>query len=452
MARDVSDLQLPLFLFLLSATPNAELAPALERVIERIHLPAEEAREAKGLIDLLAGRKSAARLALESAPQLATYLAMAELDGAGGIGRAREVLSKSARADGPGSAMFLAALAFQQTGDQKTAHELLAKALAKSGPLDEAFAPDPAEALVRAVKSAAKAEKIELARVLLAHGRRSAAIQLAKEIEAKEIAVEAWAPIDPRRALASAEDPTWRARIHWKLGEKEKAKAALDEAKGETAEILRLRAAILLDEHKDSEAFEAAQAAARLDPKSDEALRLVAESLFATGEYDRAHAFAEELLNRKPIEIDPYGLLARVQTARKHQREVAALEARSKGHQGDRAKIEMAQHRREVVLSAVRDSESGLGITGLVALRGSDPELSLPIDLALAKLATAGTARAARERVLAACADHLRKLLSPQGTWDRVRVDVSPYGKAQKVDAPLSAADPGRCGGKVLRK
>jgi hypothetical protein len=215
--------------------------------------------------------------------------------------------------------------------------------------------------------------------------------------------------------------------------------------------VERLRARILIEEGK-SEALDVAQEAARLDPKSDEAALLVAEALVLTRAFDRAHAFAEELLRRKPIEIDPFGLLAKIQTERKQQRKVRALEARSAGHRREREKMEKARRRRETVLAAVRDAESGLGVTGLEAVRAADPELSLPVDLATAKLGRAGTARAARDRILAACAGDLRKILAATGTWDRVRMDISPYGSVQKVDVPLSAADPGRCGGTVLRK
>jgi hypothetical protein len=168
--------------------------------------------------------------------------------------------------------------------------------------------------------------------------------------------------------------------------------------------------------------------------------------------FDRAHSFAEELLRRRPIDLDPYGLLAKIQTERMKKREVAALEARSKGHQQERERMEKARRRREAILSAVRDAEEGLGMTGLEAVRDADPKLSLAIDLATAKLGRSGTARAARDRIFAACADDLRKMLSSRGTWDRVRIDVSPYGKVQKVEVPLSGADPGRCGGRVLRK
>ena len=433
-----------LLLLLMAATPDADFAAAVEKLVPKEQLP----KGAVGLIHLLNGQKSSARLSLAGEPQLAAYLAMAQLDGAGGLGRARETLAKAAAAEATPEVLFLASLAFQLSGDGAKADQLLARALDRSASvLDESFAPDPAVALAKLFPD----HRPELARLLLAHGRRGAAIRMAEKIEEKEVLVEAWAPIDPRRALRYAGDAGWRARLHWKLGEKEKAKAALLEAKS-SPEIERLRAAILIDEQKPSEALDAAQEAARLDPKSDEAVRLVVEALMATGAHDRAHAFAEELLRRKPIEIDPYGLLAGIQAERKHEREVAALEARSKGHRQEQEKLEKARRRREAILAAVRDAEGGLGTTGLEAMRGADPELSLPIDLATAKLGRSGTARAARDRILAACADDFRKMLSPKGTWDRVRLDVSPYGKVQKAEVPLSAADPGRCGGRVLRK
>lgn len=436
-----------LLLLLLAAPPETALVAAVEKV-------AAPTPAMHGLIHLLGGNKSAARLALAQEPDLAAYLAMAELDGPGGLGRARETLAKAAqREDAPANVLFLAALAFAASGDPKKADELLSRALAKStSALDEAFAPDPAVALVRLAAESKDADRAALARALLAAGRRHAAIELAEEIDAREVLVEAWAPIDPRRALRFANDPGWRARLHFQLGEKDRAKAALQEVTAESAATERLRAALLLDEGKPNDALAVAQEAARVDPSSDEAVRLVAEALLATGASDRAHAFAEELLRRKPIEIDPFGVLARIQIERKQRREVAALEARSRGHREQREKLAKVRRRREAILSAVRDAEAGLGATGLEALRGADPELSLTIDLALGRLGRSGTARAARDRVLAACGDDLRKLLSVIGPWDRARIEVSPYGKVQKAEAPLSGADPGRCGGRVLRK
>jgi hypothetical protein len=93
-----------------------------------------------------------------------------------------------------------------------------------------------------------------------------------------------------------------------------------------------------------------------------------------------------------------------------------------------------------------------LGPAGLEALRGENPALALPIDLALAKSASAGFARAARDRILAACAPALPALLARASGWDRVTVSASLYGQAEDLDAPLSAADPRRCvGGKRKR-
>ncbi len=442
-------------LLLLAATPDAALVTAAAGALERSELPPERERVAQGLIDLVEGRRSSARLALDGSVELAVYRAMAELDGPGGIGRAREVLAKAAESpDAPAGALFLGALAFQASGARAKADALLVRALARApSALDDAFAPDPAAALVRLVASSApQGEKRRLARALLDAGRRSAAIALADSIDAREILVDAWAPIDPRRALRFADDAEWKARLHWRLDEKDQAKRELAEMKGESASMERLRAEVLLDAQRPSEALDAAQEAARLDPKSDDAVRLVAEALLATRAYDRAAAFAEELLRRRPLEIDPFGLLARIDVERKRAREVPALEARSKGHRQEREKLDKARRRREAILSAVRDAEGGLGVTGLEAVRTADPTLSLPIDLALARLGRSGTARAARDRILATCAADLKKLLSHPGAWDRVEVDVSPYGRAQKAEAPLSAADPGRCGGRVLKR
>lgn len=378
-------------------------------------------------------------------------------EGAGGIGRARETLAKAAsNHPGPG-ADFLAALAFYSAGRTSRAHALLARSVSASdSALSEAFAPDPAVGLVRVAFGAklSSAGRKRLAKALLDAGRRGEAIRIATREGANELLADAWAPVDPRRALRYAEklnDPARTAALKLALGKTKEARAMLGELRDETAAVLRIKTRLLLEEDP-AQALVLAQESARLEPKSDQAPYLVAEALLANEKLDRAHAFAEELLRRRPSDIDPFDLLRRIEKAQGQQQQLRALELRSHAHDAERRKRDEARRRREAVIAAVREAEAGLGTTGLEAVRAADPTFSLVVDLALARMGRPGTARAARERILAACADDLRKLLSPEGPWERVLVEVSPYGHVQKASVPLSAPDPGRCGGRVLRK
>lgn len=432
---------------------------ALERFDEaarRLPEHREQVRSAKGLAELLNRRRSSARRHLEAMP---VYRAMAQVhEGAGGLSRARETLAKAAQKKGSGPGPdFLAALAFSAAGRQKRADELLARALSASeSALSEAFAPDPAVALARVAIATklSKEGRLRLAQALLDAGRRAEAIRIADEEGAHALLADAWAPVDPRRALRYAEkldDPAREAAHLVALGREEKARALvakLDE--GEPSE-LRLKTRLLLGTDPER-ALALAQESARMDPKSDEAPYLVAEALLANGRLDRAYAFAEELLRRRPADIDPFDLLLRIDTARGRKQELRALDLRSRAHRAERKKMTELRRRREAVISAVRDAEAGLGTTGLETVRAADPTYALVVDLALARMGRPGTARAARDRILAACDDDLRRFLAHDGPWERAHVDVSPYGHAQKASVSLSAADPGRCGGRVLRK
>src|SRR5687768_13612319 len=100
-----------MLLLLMLATPEADFADAVEKVSKD---------HSKGLVHLLKGQRSSARLALQNEPKLAVYLAMAEMEGAGGLGRAREVLARAARSpDAAPGVLFLASLAFFSTDPAK---------------------------------------------------------------------------------------------------------------------------------------------------------------------------------------------------------------------------------------------------------------------------------------------------------------------------------------------
>lgn len=444
---------------LLAAAPSDTLVAAAEAAIAQDRETAIAALDrsrasdrVRGLAMLVLGDLRSAR-SLLSAKESPVYFAMAQAEGAGGIGRARQTLARASEVEPAGAGeLFLAALAFASAGGRDRAHVLLDRAITSSdGALSEAFAPDAAVGLARAVLEVDRSAeaRARLGRALLRAGRRAETIRMADD---DEILAEAWEPIDPRKALAHAKSPSMRAELSLRLGELDRARAVFAERDAVDARGMRVQAELFISEGAAEKALDLAEQAARLEPKSIHSPRLVAEALFLAKDYDRAAAFAAEVLRRRPFEVDPFALVAKIDGARGRTRELRALELRSQGLDRDRMKVERERKRREDVIRAVRDAEAGLGETGLEAVRGKDAALSLPVDLALAKSARPGTARAARDRILAACADDWVKLLTSKGAWDRVRVEVSPYGRAETVTAPLSAADPARCGGRVLRK
>lgn len=446
------------------------LAPELRRV-----------QEAAGTAALLLGDRARARRILSRTPRMATYAAMAQLDGPGGLTRATTTLSSQVRAapkDHVAGALFLAALAFARVEQSDRAHELLKRALELApSPLDESFAPDPAVAMVRSVIAAVEERggetaelKVELAVALFDAGRRGEAVRIAEQgigdpktrAASLRILVLAENAVFARRALErverllredrdAADAQVARGVLLARLGEHARADQALEAVAGIDVPELqserdRARAEILLAAGKDpGAALELAEAAVRADPKSDAAVGVMIRALISAGKAGRAEAFVGALLKRKPKDVDPFALLAAIHEARQEPKKAAENRLRSRAFSAEKQKLEHEVELREQVLRAVRDAESGLGATGLEALRGEHPALALPIDLALVKSASPGYARAARDRILAACAPALSQLLGQRRGWDRVTVKVSLYGQSESLDAPLSAADPGRC-------
>ena len=150
-------------------------------------------------------------------------------------------------------------------------------------------------------------------------------------------------------------------------------------------------------------------------------------------------------MKRKPRGLNPFALAAEIHAAEKATQKAEGDRLRARAFDLEQQKIEREVHRREEVLRAVRDAEAGVGATGLEAIRGEHPSLSLPVDLVIAKLGAAGSARAARDRVLQSCAPFFKVLVRRTRSWDVVEVEASLYGQTEKYEAPLSAADPGRC-------
>lgn len=452
----------------------------LERLQHAALLASEDldVQAAVGTGALTLGDRAMAQRVLRRVPRMAAYLAMAELDGPGGISRAGTVLARHADTKSPDpAALFLASLAFARAGETDRAHQLLDKAVKTAeGPLDVAFAPDPAVMMSRAVLAVAAREgatdeaTVRLASALFEAGRRGEAVRLAEKAlkvpatraAGLRILVLVENAAEARRSLARveriladdarAEDAlVAKVVLLVRLGEYDRAERALEalgsvEADDLSAQLERARAELSLAKKRDPAlALEAAEAAARADPKNDETIAILVRALLAAGKVGRAEAFALALFKRRPRDVDPFELFAQVSEAKGEPKKVAENRLRSAGFQREHQRLEKAVSAREEVLRAVRDAEGGLGPVALEAVRGEYPTLSLPVDLALARSATPGFARVARERILASCAPVFTRLLDRNRGWDTVTIAVSLYGDSQNLDAFLSGADPTRC-------
>ncbi|MEM7674915.1 MAG: hypothetical protein AAF449_02820 [Myxococcota bacterium] len=391
------------------------------------------------------------------------FAAMAELHSPGGLARARGMLAAAARAsNADASTLFMAALAYAQLERMEPADRLLQRAVAVAErALDAAFAPDPAVAiaqlLVKETPPDRRTEsKLRMAEALAQAGRRGAARRMVSKLtgaRAARVRWLTWDGVDRRRAVAAARAAA-SARTDMALVVAEDAfergeavelpTAGMPDAVWQ-ARLDRLRASVALKQGRATEALDAARAAARQDPSNAAGISMVVQAMLAAGEVARADAFAEVLLERRPIDVNPYDGLLAVRRARAPKQTQLALMTRQRAWQDARATVERARARRERLLGAVRDADSGLKATGLAAARAADPTLGLPLDIALAKYGRAGTSRAARDRILAACGRHFRDWLARRGDWAHVKVTVSPYRKSRMVKVALSDADPGRC-------
>jgi len=439
-----------------------------------------DVQAAVGAGALTLGDRPMAQRVLRRVPRMAAYLAMAEQDGPGGLSRASGILSKAADIKDPDpTVLFLAALAYDRSGQNAKAQELLGRALKSSeSALDVAFAPDPAVAMTRAILEVARREEktdeatVRLATALFGAGRRGESVRLAEKAVAVpatraaglRVLVLAENAAQARRSLTRidrilAEDPkaedaqVAKVVLLVRLGEIARAERALEalgpvDAPELRSELDRARAELLLAKNADPEqALEAAESAARSDPKSDEAIGILVRALLAAGKIGRAEAFALALYKRKPRAVDPFDLFMRVAAAKGEKGKVEDNRLRSAGFQREKARLDLAVSAREEVMRAVRDAEGGLGPAALDAVRGEYPSLSLPVDMALARQANAGFARAARDRILASCGPVFQRLLTRNLGWDTVTIAVSLYGKSENLDAYLSGPDPTRCQG-----
>ncbi len=441
-------------------------------------LPANKMRAVKGLAYLSLGRTAKARAIIPKNARWAVYRAMAVGSGPGGVGRARSILGKTIMGDEAGAGThFLAALAFSRAGQSEAAHKQLKLAAKKSGhALGHQWAPDPGVGLGQAVLHALKGQvpddeaRVRVSETLLRFGRRGAVLSFteplpeapkwrvrALAVRAKALAavgplyavdaVQAWleaAPKSPEARLCECEERL--ADEDWS-GAKRALAVIVRWPKVHRARMQRARAKIALATGHKKEALRHARAAVRAAPKAVVGRALLAEALVVNGEFNRAGEIAEQLLKKKTTALNAFALLAKVRAGQARTRKLQALKMRAQGLQTALTRPKVIVAEVEKVLGAVRDAEAGLGVTGLIALRDQDPRLALPVDIALARLGSRGVARQARDRILTACTPHLARLLAHRGTWDQGQVSVSVYGKAVKVSAAFSAADPYRCRG-----
>jgi hypothetical protein len=443
------------------------------QVLERVAVQRPELPGLAGTIGtaaLLLGDLARAQRVLGRLPELAAYRAMALASGPGGGARARTVLAEhAARPDASADVLFLAALAFFDAKQRERADALLERAvLAADGPLDLAFAPDPGVAMSRQALRALRALGAEetarprLAMALLNAHRRGEALRLAEASLGSKLGRDAglrvlvlienavWArrTLDRVRRVRRDEPDSEDARVaevvlELRAGRPERARALAEALPPIDDPEL---AALALGGADPEAALELAEAATRADPKSNANVALLVRALLGAGKIDRAEAFAGALLKRKPTDADPFALLAAVARARRQERKAREMDLRSAGFTRSLADLEAAVKAREAVLRGARDAqESALAVTGLEALRGEHAALSLPIDLALARHADRGWRRSARDRILAACGPRLKRLLLRTEGWDQVEIRTNPYGEVQRVEAPLSGADPARC-------
>ncbi len=451
------------------------------QVLERVAVQRPELPGLAGTIGtaaLLLGDLARAQRVLGRLPELAAYRAMALASGPGGGARARTVLAEhAAKPDASADVLFLAALAFFDAKQRERADALLERAvLAADGPLDLAFAPDPGVAMSRQALRALRALGAEetarprLAMALLNAHRRGEALRLAEASLGSKLGRDAglrvlvlienavWArrTLDRVRRVRRDEPDSEDARVaevvlELRAGRPERARALAEalppiDDPELAAQALAVRAELALGGADPEAALELAEAATRADPKSNANVALLVRALLGAGKIDRAEAFAGALLKRKPTDADPFALLAAVARARRQERKAREMDLRSAGFTRSLADLEAAVKAREAVLRGARDAqESALAVTGLEALRGEHAALSLPIDLALARHADRGWRRSARDRILAACGPRLKRLLLRTEGWDQVEIRTNPYGEVQRVEAPLSGADPARC-------
>ena len=350
--------------------------------------------------------------------------------------------------------------------------------------LGESFSPDPAVALVRRARAFSKGKSfdgalsVHLAHALYKSGRRGEAYRWAQSVidrpELTPAALRVLVLIENisysrktlRRVQAVLKDEpnsqdaqVAEILLLVRLQQMQKAKTRLEKLpklkdKELQAQVLEARLKIeLATESNDNELLVTAEEALRSAPKSNRVLGLMVETLIRVNKLERAKSFALALAKRKPSDVDPYSLLHRIQKKRGKTRNLPSLKARSALLKKSMRKIEKTAELREEVIRAVRQAEySSVSASALQAVRRESPALSLPVDFAIGRLGSRGQAQAARERILAACAVHLKTILLNRRGSDWVSVTTNPYGQLERAEVPLSAADPSRCKTRRLKR
>ncbi len=411
-------------------------------------------RPLRGVAALLADQRLKAANLLAKEPAFAAYYAMAQKNGPGGMGRARQTLAEASRSDdAPADALFLAALAFDQAGQREAAHGVLKRALARAeDALDPALAPEAANGLVRALEHAGE-DPSKIGACLVKAGRMNLALRVAKE-PAEELAV--WKDIDDTAALTlakkvlvdnGANEEALATLLRILVAKREYAlvKQRVEETESESAAVLRAKARLAIEAKDARTAVDMARAAAAADPKSDVGVALVVEAMLLDDSAGQAQAFVETLLARSPVDVDPFELLVRVGKARRAERKVRDNELRSRAFRAEWNARRQRVADTEKVFRAVRSAEKQKSETGLQELAARDVRRRLPVDLAIARLGQAGSARAARDRILDACGDDLSRFLARKRPWERSVVKTKIYPKPRDVVLTQSAADPMRC-------
>lgn len=416
-----------------------------------------DAPDLDGLAALVRGDSGRAQARLpEDDPSLSVYRAMAMAGRPEGMSRARRALMEGAKRKDP-KAAFLVALLQARAGQTQTAHSFLKMALQGAEPLSERFAPDPAvELVVRAWRAwdvdRSEAERVEaqdrLLDALWRAGRSrvpppldgSARWRLRRAFAFDQPEAERWArlrlrddPADPVALAGLAEKALDRKDL-------ERARQHLN-ALDEDAPELRARLALADGRAKDAEAI---LQAVPPGGQTSRILALWARALLELDRVEPAEALVRRLVKRQPTDVDPYRLLAEID--RRRQRSDALSKLRSQGVQEARSRLRAGRAARIDVLSTVERSRDALGLD---ARREREVKFGLPLDLALAARGSPAEARAARDRILAACRDDVANLLRRRSGWDEAPIQIQPYGKAVVVMTRLPAADPGRCGGLV---
>lgn len=417
---------------------------------------------------------------------LPAYLAMAHVQFPGGYAKARTVLAKASAAPSASArTLFLAALAFSQAKQAEKAERLLAIAIKKaSSSLDEAFSPDPAVGLATyasqytATTSGSATSTARIYSALNQAGRRNEVYRWAEisldQPRFRKTALRLLVLLDnataSRRALrrvqsiVKAEPSAIDAAVaevvlltRLKKFSKAKVKAdkllEVDDFSLNQA-LLEARLTIALHFSDDDEILaDLAREALKRAQDSPKLLALAIRSLMKTEKLDQAKTLAIALAKTEPLEVNPYGLLVEIQKRRGKTKNIDALQARSALFKKTKTKLDELTHAREEILRSVRDSEnSNLAAKVLVDIRKNEPQLALPVDIALVRKGTKGHASSARRRILAACTPKLKSILKRRKTWDQFEIHANPYGKNERLQIPLSGPDPTRCLVRTLQR